>query len=307
MTVSTRLRFSVIGAGRVGTVLAVALQQAGHQLIGVTANTGENKLRLRALLPEVPTMAADDLVKSSDLIIFALPDDQLQATINGLSSQGIFKRGQILAHVSGAHALAPFTLPLQHGLSVLAIHPAMTFTGTAMDLPKLQGCPWSVCAPDEETSYIGQALVIELGGEPQVMNQQDRGLYHVALSLVANNMIALVSQATDILRDIGIKRPGKYLHPLLAATLERAAAVADEGLDPVAGLTGPLIRGDVGTIEKHVVALKQYEIEHDRIEYLATYQQLAQVLISRGMRADRLAPTQALELYDALRATNAEE
>jgi len=153
------------------------------------------------------------------------------------------------------------------GAIPLALHPAMTFTGMSLDLTRLMDCTFGVTA-DAAMLPIAQALVVEMGAEPVVIAEADRTLYHAALAHSSNHMVTLVAQASQMLREIGVESPESMLGPLLRATLENALASGESAL------TGPVARGDVGTVSAHAQALKEYDGGAGG-DVLAAYQAMA--------------------------------
>jgi predicted short-subunit dehydrogenase-like oxidoreductase (DUF2520 family) len=125
----------------------------------------------------------------------------------------------------------------------------MTFTGRDDDVERLRGTCFGVTSP-EVLRPAAEALVIEMGGEPVFIAEQDRDLYHAAIAGAANYLVTLVAQAMDLLRSIGVPEPARLLAPLLSASLDNALRFGD------AGLTGPVARGDAATVAAHVAALE---------------------------------------------------
>ncbi|WP_067782147.1 Rossmann-like and DUF2520 domain-containing protein [Actinomyces vulturis] len=243
-----RMGVGVISAGRVGTVLASALRSVGHHIIGVHAVSEASKERADSMLPGVPILEPQEIIRRSELVILAIPDDQLPSLMSGLEQVGAWQMGQVVLHTSGRYGLDVLAPAARAGAITLALHPAMTFSGTSMDIPRLVGCPMAV-AGQGPMLPIAQALAVELGGEPYVIDDDKRPLYHAALSHGANHMVTLVSGAMKALALAGVDEPGTMLAPLLHAALDRAL---HEGQ---AALTGPISRGDVGTVRAHCQAL----------------------------------------------------
>ena len=118
-----------------------------------------------------------------------------------------------------------------------------------MDVQRLAGCSFGVTAP-EELRLAAEALVIEMGGEPEWIAEETRPLYHAALALGANHLVTLVAQSMELLRTAGVDAPDRMLGPLLGAALDNALRSGD------AALTGPVARGDAGTVAAHVAELR---------------------------------------------------
>ena len=244
-----RLDIGIIGMGHVGPVLGSALRAVGHKLVGVSASSEESKERADALLPGIPILPVEEIVHSCEMVLLTVPDDQLAGLVSGLGELGAWKASQLVVHTSGAHGIEVLEPATRAGAIPLAIHPAMTFTGTSVDIPRLIGTPFAVTAPAIALP-IAQALVVEMGGEPFEVSEEDRGVYHAALNHGANFLAAVVAQAKQVLTTVGIEDPGTFLRPLCEAALDRALRAGDRGV------SGPIPRGDVGTIREHLSVLE---------------------------------------------------
>lgn len=221
MTQAGRLGVGVIGAGRVGPVLAAALAGAGHALVGIATVAEQNRERAQAMLPDVPILEIPDLIERSELVILAIPEDQIESLVAGLAATGAWQPGQLVMHTApglGYSVLAP---ALAAGAIPLAVHPAMAFTGTSMDLVRLRESYCAVTAPTPVLP-IGQALVVEMGAEPIVIAEADRAAYAEAVSIATSFSVSIVGQAMGALADIGIESPGAVLGPLVRSSVENA-------------------------------------------------------------------------------------
>lgn len=248
MTPAGRLDVGIVGAGRVGAVLGAALRGVQHRVIAASAGSEESRERADALLPGVPVLDVPDVVARAQLVLLAVPDDELGPLVAGLAATGGFRPGMLVAHTAGRHGCEVLAPAVEAGAIALAMHPAMTFTGTSLDLARLHECPWAVTAAAPMLP-IAQALVVELGGEPVVLEESARVTYHAALTHGANHLVTLVSQSLRVLRALGIEDPGLVLGPLLRAGLDGALRSGE------ALATGPVVRGDAGTIAAHLEAL----------------------------------------------------
>ncbi|MFT4148074.1 MAG: DUF2520 domain-containing protein [Micrococcaceae bacterium] len=265
MSAPGRLKIGFVGAGKVGAVLAAALRAADHDIVGVSGSSPATLERIDTMLPGVPVMSIEDVVTHSELVFFTLPDDVLPEMVSGLAKLHVFKPGQLLAHTSGRHGAALFE-PATGALG-MAIHPAMTFTGTSLDIGRMVGCGFAVTAANTLLP-IAQALVIEVGGNPQVVAEEDRPLYHAALAHASNHTATIIAQSSQMLAEVGIDNTGEYLGPLVHASIDNAL-----NLGPTA-LTGPLVRGDVKTIAAHLEVLKPAEKQTYKALALSTLKRL---------------------------------
>ena len=173
----------------------------------------------------------------------------------------------------------------------------MTFSGFSTDVARLVGCPMAVTAP-AAVLPIAQALVVELGGEPFVLEESARPAYHAALAHGANHLLTVVTQAVRVLAAAGVEDGAATLGPLLTAALDRALHEGE------AGLTGPVSRGDVGTVASHLEALSALRDGEGRSldDVVASYRQLAAATTERCEATGRLTAEQALHLRATLRS-----
>ncbi len=250
----------------------------------------ESASRIDALLPGTPRLDPEAVVRAADLVLLTVPDDALAPVVSGLAAVGAWRPGQIAVHASGLHGLAPLEPAAALGVMPLAIHPAMTFTGTSIDLARVREAVFAVTAPPAVLP-IAQALVVEIGGEPIVIDDDRRALYHAGVVHGANHVAALVLQAMDALRDAGVEDPGRLVGPLVRASIDGALV---EAPGAATTLTGPIVRGDAGTIAAHVRALEAAP------EILDTYRALARATADIALKAGRIGEGQYAELMSAL-------
>ncbi|MCL2463957.1 MAG: DUF2520 domain-containing protein [Micrococcales bacterium] len=296
-----RLGVGVVGAGRVGAVLGNALRAAGHPVVAVSAVSQESRERAEMLLPGVPILQVSEVVRRAELVLLAVPDDALAALVAGLAATGAWQAGQLVVHTAGRFGTAVLGPARAAGAIPLALHPAMTFTGTSLDLHRLEGCPFAVTAP-AVVLPIAQALVVEIGGEPVVVAEESRGLYHAGLAHGANHLVVLVAQAAAALAGAGVADPGRMLRPLLEAALDGALRAESRAGGPgaIGALTGPVRRGDVGTVAEHLAVLTGLAASTGAVDVVAGYRGLARAAIVRAVAAGQLDQAVAQRLLDVL-------
>jgi predicted short-subunit dehydrogenase-like oxidoreductase (DUF2520 family) len=292
-TAPARLRVGVVGAGRVGAVLGAALAAAGHDVVAAAGLSTASAERAARLLPGVPLLHTDEVVAASDLVVLAVPDDTLPGLVAGLAETGVWRPGQMTFHTSGAHGLAVLAPAQLAGVLPLALHPAMTFTGAPEDVDRLAGAPFGVTSRPEHRA-VAETLVLEMGGEPFYVAEEDRGLYHAALVTGANHLVTLVAEAADLLRTAGVDSPARVLAPLLTAALDNGLRRGDRGL------TGPVSRGDVGTVANHLETLTERAPQS-----VAAYAAMAQRTTERALASGRLKKHEGAPLLELLAADRA--
>src|SRR4051812_13491773 len=170
-------RIGVVGGGRVGAVLAAALRAAGHEISAVAGESDASRTRIETLLPGVRVDKPTAVARSSDVLLLTVPDDSLDNVVKMLVASGAIRSGQYVVHTSGRHGLDVLAPADEIGAHGVAMHPAMTFTGTDVDLARLGGCMFGVTAHDAARDIV-QSLVDDLGGRVMWIDEDKRVLYH---------------------------------------------------------------------------------------------------------------------------------
>lgn len=260
-----RLAVGIVSAGRVGTALGQALEAAGHIVGSVVARSTASLERASHRLPESRILPLPEVVAGAELLIIAVPDHGLPAVVNEIADSGRLRPGAMVLHTAGASGVAVLEPLTRLGAVPMAVHPAMTFVGTAEDTRRLARTCFGITAADEIGYTIAASLVLEVGGEPVRIAEADRTLYHAALAHGANHLIALITDAVTALTAAidgadhnlatatvdgdPVRLAERILEPLVTASLRN---VLDLGS---AALTGPVARGDTAAVAAHLEAL----------------------------------------------------
>ncbi|UXA06824.1 DUF2520 domain-containing protein [Mycobacterium sp. SMC-2] len=265
-----RLKVGVISAGRVGTALGVALERADHVVVACSAISHASRQRAQRWLPDTPVVPPPDVASGAELLLLAVPDSELAGLVSGLAATSSVRPGTIVAHTSGANGVGILAPLAQDGCIPLAIHPAMTFTGSDEDINRLPDTCFGVTAADDVGYAIGQSLVLEMGGEPFCVREEARVLYHAGLAHAGNHLVTVLADALEALR-VALRgnellgqqsvddQPGgiaeRIVGPLARAALENTLQRGQ------AALTGPVARGDAAAVAGHLAALNQADPE----------------------------------------------
>ena len=284
-----RLGIGIIGAGKVGSVLGAALRSAGHAVVGVSAVSEASRERAENLLPGVPVLEIPQILERAELVLLAVPDDALPPLVEGLAQLGAWQAGQLVVHTSGRYGTEVLRPARAAGAIPLAIHPAMTFTGLSLDLGRLPDSMFGITAP-AAVLPIAQALVVEMGAEPAVIEEESRALYHAALAHASNHLVTITAQSAQLLADLGVQHADRMLGPLMKASLENALSAGESAL------TGPVARGDAGTVRAHRAALESHDAPDTRQAYLGMARATALRALERGV----LSPAQGEAILAAL-------
>ncbi|MCV7223895.1 Rossmann-like and DUF2520 domain-containing protein [Mycolicibacterium elephantis] len=263
-----RLSVGIISAGRVGSALGVALERAQHVVVACNAISQASRERAQRRLPDTVVLPVDEVAARAELLLLSVPDTDLAGLVSGLAATGAVRPGTIVAHTSGANGVGVLAPLAENGCIPLAIHPAMTFTGSDEDIDRLPDTCFGITAADEVGYAIAQSLVLEIGGEPFRVREDARTLYHAALAHGSNHLVTVLLDAVEALRsalwgqellgqELVGNAPGglaeRVVGPLARAALENALQRGQ------AALTGPVARGDASAVAGHLTALAEVD------------------------------------------------
>jgi predicted short-subunit dehydrogenase-like oxidoreductase (DUF2520 family) len=269
---------AVIGAGRVGTALAVRLRDAGYHIAALSGRDGTAG-RAARYLPGVPIQAAPIAARGAEVVIIGTPDDLIEQTASSLAGGGALGVGQSVIHLSGATSLDALSAPRAAGAEVLSVHPLQTFPDVDAALARIPGSGIAVTALSEPGYVLGERLARDVGGRPFRLADEAKPLYHAAAVFASNYLVAIAALADELFRDAGLPEPAELFLPLQRATLDNVAAMG-----PAAALTGPAIRGDAGTVAANLEALAKHAPEA-----VPAYVVLADVALDLAHRSGRLS------------------
>lgn len=253
----SRGRVAIVGVGRVGTAMSSLLSSRGYTVVEVVDLSEFSRERAAALSGAEATTDPAGATGGADIILITTPDDAIEETCGRIADSGIDLSGKKFIHMSGALSLDALDSARRGGADVLSIHPLQTFPDLEGALEALPGSAFGVtCAPELEE--WAEEFVSDLDGRTQFIENTDKVLYHAA-AVMASNMLAIVEYgALSIARELGFSDDGftEAFMPLARATLDNVGR-----LGPAGALTGPLARGDVGTIREHLEALERFNSE----------------------------------------------
>ncbi|WP_423748159.1 Rossmann-like and DUF2520 domain-containing protein [Frankia canadensis] len=248
---AARPSLGLVGAGRAGTAVAAALAAVGHPVVAVVTRSEEGRARAAARFPAArtgPVASVAARLRAADVLLVAVPDDAIATVTAELVAVGAVRAGQLLAHLSGRHGLGVLRTGGGSRAALAAIHPIMTLPGGEPGPRVFEGVPFGITA-DPAAADRARSLATAVGGVPLTVADDSRDLYHAALVLGGNFLTSLAVAARDALTAAGVTDPAVALGPLLRASLDNALAAGW----PAA--TGPVRRGDVGTVRAHLEAL----------------------------------------------------
>jgi predicted short-subunit dehydrogenase-like oxidoreductase (DUF2520 family) len=246
------MKVAVVGAGRVGTAIAVLLERAGHRIVGISGRA-ETRGRASAHLPHAPFLEQAEAAAAAELVVIGTPDDVIEPTAGALAAAAAVGPGTWVSHLSGALGLDALRPSRHAGARILAIHPLQTFPDVDSALERLPGCSIAVTAEDEEGYVLGERLADDLHADPFRLADELRPLYHAAAVFASNYLVTASAIAESLFAAAGLPDPARAMAPLQRASLDHV-----EQLGPARALTGPAVRGDAGTIRRNLEALDRH-------------------------------------------------
>ena len=283
------MKVAVIGAGTLGTAIAVLLERAGHRIVGISGRD-ETRGRASSYLPRAPFLEPAESATAAELVVIGTPDDVIEPTVEALVAAAAPAPGTWVAHLSGSLGLDALKPAAVVGAGILAIHPLQTFPDIGSALERLPGCSIAITAEDEEGYLLGERLAGDLEGVPFRLSDELRPLYHAAAVFASNYLVTASAIAESLLAEAGAPDPARTMAPLQRATLENV-----ERLGPARALTGPAVRGDSGTIRRNLEALEAHAPE-----LVPAYVAMARATLDLAERSGRLSSGARAVVEDVL-------
>ena len=283
------LKLGFIGAGTVGTALAVLLSRKGYRVAGVSSRSLTSAQNLAKAVDGCGVLQNNqDAADTAELVFITTPDD----TIAEVASQVKWHQGQSAVHCSGADSTDILEPARKSGAMVGSFHPLQTFAGVKQAMENIPGSTFAIEAEEPLLSTL-KDMATALGGHAIELKASDKVAYHAAAIFACNYLVTLVKLATDLWQTFSIPpdRATKALLPLIHGTLHNIDTI---GLPQC--LTGPIARGDTGTIKKHLKALKE-----KAPALLSTYKELGNQTIPVALAKGRINEQQASELEAILK------
>ena len=278
------LKTGFIGAGTTGTALAVRLSQKGCPVVAVSSRTLSSAQKLAALVPDCRVYhTAQDVAEAAELVFITTPDD----VIAQVCAEVQWREVNSVVHCSGAHSVDILGSAKKLGAAVGSFHPLQTFADVDQAIRNLPGSTFALEA-EEPLLTTQKELTRLLNGNWVVLKPGDKVLYHVAAVFACNYLVTLVKLALDLWLNFGVssKEATRALLPLLEGTINN---INNIGLPDC--LTGPVARGDSGTIERHLSAL-----ETRSLDLLTTYKELGLQTIPIALAKGKVSEQKAEEM-----------
>jgi predicted short-subunit dehydrogenase-like oxidoreductase (DUF2520 family) len=272
------MKIAIVGAGVLGTSLGMLLKRAGHEIVAVSSRTLKSA---RAAVKEIGgTPAVGDVGMAplgADLVILAVPDRAIPSVAIQLAAGGALRRGAVVAHVSGALPAGVLTGVRAAGAHAGSMHPLQSFAGVETAVASLPGT-FFFLEGDPEAVDVLRSVVLSIDGRPVPIDSASKALYHAAAVAASNYVVTIVDYAAGLMSKAGVPQDVALpaLLPLVQGTLRNLETVGLPG-----ALTGPIARGDVGTVRNHLRALRRAPGDLVRL-YVALARKTVEVALRKG-------------------------
>ena len=278
-------KLGFIGAGRVGSALAILLQRAGYEVAGV-ASRRQTSAEILADRLGCPALSKPEVARRAEALFLTTTDDAVAAVATELAGAEAFHKGQVVLHLSGAltaEALAPAAA---QGAIAMSLHPIQSFASVEQAIAVLPGSFFSLEGDSRGYSFA-RKIVAQLQGRSFLLDSEAKVLYHAACVAASNYFVSLVACSLDLLSEAGIPADMRLpaLLPLVEGTLNNIRSL---GIPHA--LTGPIARGDAGTLKRHLDALEQLP------EQLRLYLSMGMKTVDVARDKGTITPEQAVEL-----------
>lgn len=270
--------FALIGAGRVGTAVALLLQEAGHRVAGVSSRTTTSAERAAALL-SAPVAEPSDL-PSVDVVLIGVPDHALSGVAPLIGATG----ARVAIHFAGSVGPGPLA---SSGAAALALHPVQACPDVAAAVRRLPGSAWGVTCDVDSRAWAHRLIEDDLHGMPVDVEDADRARWHAAAVTTSNGIAALMAIGESLLSSMGIDRPEKVLGPIAQGTVANAIEVGGGAT----ALTGPVVRKEADVIRRHVEA-----VSAQAPDLLVAYKSALRMIVQAALTTGRIGPDDASEL-----------
>ncbi len=281
--------FAIIGLGKVGSSIGCLLKQAGYNIVAVVDQSEETLRKNIVYTGGKPFSNPSEIDVDAACFIITTGDDQIQKACEELSPR--LKADSVVIHMSGAGGLDLLQPARRAGAKTGSIHPLQTFSDIETAIGSLAGTVYGITV-DPDLENWANRLVRAIGGVPFFVDNRDRALYHAAACIVSNYFVSLMYMAEEIYRILGLdaKEARRAFWPLLMGTLHN---IEQKGSVP--SLTGPIARGDLGTLEKHLEAIRD-----QMPSLLSVYGELGKITADVALKKNSLSAEQVAAIKSLL-------
>jgi predicted short-subunit dehydrogenase-like oxidoreductase (DUF2520 family) len=258
--------------------VAELLRRADHHPLAVSSRSETSALRATRMLG-CPVMEPGAAVADAEVVLIGADDASIQEVASALAPH--LRADAVVVHFAGSLGLEPLAAAIEAGASGAALHPVQACPDVDAALARLPGSAWGVTAGDEVQEWARVLITDDLQGSPVIVPEDARPLWHAAAVLTSNGIAALLSIGESLLGSISIARPEEVLAPLAHGTVQNAI----EGGGGGATLTGPIVRGELETLARHIRAIEERDPA-----LLPAFIEGARLILRAAQATGRIAP-----------------
>jgi len=255
------MKIAIVGAGRAGRAMGVALQNGGFEIAAVSGGGSSAARDFAASIGAAFCARSVDVMRLAQVVLLAVPDREILA-VSEVLAQEILPPGMVVLHISGAKNAFVLKALQDKGAAIGSMHPLQSLTeDTKISAAKIRGSYFAIDG-DQAAMAVAQQLINAVGGHPLSIPPQKRALYHASACLASNYMVGLLRAAAQVLEVCGIKEEAALaaLRPILEGTLQNVLAQGTKK-----AITGPISRGDIQTVQAHVEQLDEFLPEEGKL------------------------------------------
>lgn len=281
---------ALVGAGRVGTAVAELLRGRGHTIVGVASRSPRSAEHAAERLNATTFQLDPGDLPDADVVLLATPDDALAELVGRFAP--VIRPGAVLWHVSGSLGLAPLRPATERGISGCAVHPMQACPSVDAAIANLPGSAWGVTVEPSLREWARRLVGEDLGGVSVEIAEEHRALWHAASITTSTGINAVLAVGEALLAEIGMGDPLDALRPLVQGTLRHSF----ENGGGRRTVTGPVVRGERETLERHLQMLRALPDQDVLRDYVA----VARLVLERAAAAERLTGSVAESMREFL-------
>ena len=284
-------KFAIIGAGMVGTAIGFLLKKVGYEIVAIADKSTAALRRAESYTGGKSYRKPQEVLCEADCILITTPDDLILSVCKDIA-RSPFIKGKYVFHMSGAGGLDLLEPAKKAGAAVGSIHPLQSFSSIDNAIQNIPSSYFGITV-DAKAKTKAETIVLALGGKPIYISSKQKSLYHAAACVASNYLVSLLNAVESIYSSIGIseKDAKKAYLPLIYGSLKNI-----ELSDSVSALTGPIARGDYGTIQKHVDS-----INANLPQYSSLYSSLGLITVNLARKKGTLNARQAKIISNILK------
>ena len=283
--------FAIVGTGMVGTAIGYLLKKAGYEIVAIADKSATALQRAHSYTGGKAYRKPQEILREAECILITTPDDIILSVCKDIALSPFIK-GKYVFHMSGAGGLDLLEPAKKAGAAVASIHPLQSFSSIDTAIQNIPSSYFGITA-DAKAKRLAKAIVLALGCKPIFISSKQKSLYHAAACVASNYLVSLLNVVESIYQSIGIseKDAKKAYLPLIYGSLKNI-----ELSGSIAALTGPIARGDSGTIQKHVDAINAH-----LPQYASLYSALGLVTVNLARKKGTLNSRRAKKISDILK------